>query len=249
MRRFIGIDGWKPLAVLAMLALLWPLAVACDAEFEKEPPPPDDSLLTLERAYPKQKLSNASPAEYRFRTIKRGAYLIMVSDNPLDVPIRIRHPKRTCVIEGNGSCELVSSPDETYDFRITTTSEEEVEFTLLVSHTEGRGLFQGEVSTPVSLRGGSAHIGSIGVKESSFYQFITEEGGPYIISVSGTHSDLLWRLFDASAFDVVLQECDFTPGAGSEVCETFNLHPNTRYYVKVEEMSGVPGDYYLSIYQ
>lgn len=246
MTRFIGIDWWKPLAVLA---LLWPLAVACDVEIVKEPPPPDDSLLTLEKAYTKQKLSNVAPADFRFRTAQRGAYLIVVSDNPSGAAITIEHPKRTCFIEGNGSCELVSSPDETYDFKISTTSDEEIEFTLTVSHTEGRGLFEGGASKPVNLGVEYMHSGSIGVRESSFYAFTTDQSGPHTISVSGGHSDLLWRLFDAPSFDFVLQECDYLPGAGTESCRTSALNSGTRYYVKVEEISGVPGDYDLIIYR
>lgn len=246
MKTFMGFEWLKPLAVLA---LVWPLSVACDAEFEKEPPPPDDSLLKLEKAYTKQKMSNAASVDFRFRTTQRGAYLILVSDNPLGVPITIEHPKRTCYIEGNGSCELVSSPDETYDFHISTTSPEVVEFTLTVSQTEGRGRFEGGASEPVTLGVEYMHSGSIGVKESSFYAFNTDQSGPHTISVSGGHSDLLWRLFDAPSFDFVLQECDFLPGAGTESCRTSALHSDTRYYVKVEEISGVPGDYDLTIYR
>jgi len=59
----------------------------------------------------------------------------------------------------------------------------------------------------------------------------------------------VWRLFDAAEFDVILQECDYQRGAADEACQTLPLHANRRYYVKVEEKSGVPGPYRLAIYQ
>ena len=237
---------WPDLAGALLLSLV--VMAGCEREIDTPPPEPDDSLLTLEQPYTKQTIRVDRPGEFRFRTQKRGAYLIVVSDNPKGVPIRIKHPKRSCSIIGNGSCELVSSPDETYDVRITTDSLEEVEYTLTVSHTEGRGLFQGDVSRPVTLAGGQAHGGAVGVKEASFYSFKTDTSGSYTISVTGAHSNLLWRLFDAPMFDYVLQECDSHSGAGTEACKTLPLHPNTRYYVKVEERSGVPGDFDLRIF-
>lgn len=232
----------------ALLGILLVWAAGCEKELEREPLPPDDSLLTLEKAYAKQKLSKDGPAQYRFRANRRGAYLIVVSHNPRNVPIKIEHPKGTCYIDGNGSCELVSSPDEDYDVHISTDSLEEVVFTLTVSHSEGKGYFEGEVSEPVGLGVEQRHSGTIGVKESSFYAFTTGDGGAYTIDLSATRSNLVWRLFNTPVFDVVLQECDLNGGAANEACRTPRLDPNTRYYVKVEEKSGVPGSYDLSIH-
>ena len=94
---------------------------------------------------------------------------------------------------------------------------------------------------------GYAHRGSVGVRESSHYAFTTTAGGVYTIMLSGGRSDLAWRLFDRPAFDIILQECDTHAGAGAETCRTAPLGANKRYYVKVEEMSGVPGDFQLQV--
>lgn len=229
------------------LALVFALALGACEKAELTAPPPEDGL-ELEKAYTSQTLDAYGRAEYRFHAEQRGAYLIMVYGNPTPLAITLRHPKRTCYLVGNGSCELVSGPDERYQFEVTSDSGEPVEFNVMVSHSEGRGRYEGEVGNPVAVSADAEHEGTVGVHESSYYAFTTDGAGAHTIALTGTQSDLTWRLFDAREFDVILQECDYHAGAADEVCSTFPLWPRTRYYVKVQELSGVPGPYRLRIF-
>lgn len=235
---------------LCLLALGLALAlglVACENGKLPPPPPPDDGLK-LEKAYTNQELEAWGTAEYKFHAEKRGAYLIMVYGNPTPLEITLKHPKKTCFLLGNGSCELVTGPDEAYRFEVTSDSGEPVVFSLKVSHSEGTGRYEGEVGRPVSVPANAQHEGTVGIRESSYYSFTTGPGGNHTIALTGTQSDLVWRLFDAAEYDVILEECDFHAGASDEVCRTRPLWPDTRYYVKVQEQSGVPGPYRLQIF-
>jgi hypothetical protein len=209
----------------------------------------DPSALKLEKPYSQQKLAPGGTVDYHFQAEMRGAYLIMVYNNPQPLQITLKHPKKTCRLLGNGSCELVSGPDEAYQFEITSNTDKEVDYSLMVTHSEGRGRYEGDVAQPVALAAGSQHSGTIGVNESSYYTFTTDSAGQYTVALTHTQSDLLWRLFDTPQFDIILQECDTQFGASDETCRTSALHPNHRYYVKVEEMSGVPGPYELTVYK
>jgi hypothetical protein len=231
----------------ALPLLLVLLAAGCEYEEQHPLRPDDDSLLKLEAPYPGQRVSWNKPAAYRFWAEQRGAYLIVVSGNTESVPLTIGHPMRTCFIQGNGSCELVSSPFQVYDVQIATEWGHEATFTLRVTHSEGKGRFQGEVGRPVGLELNAPADGTVGVRESSYYTFTTGTGGPHTIRLAGTESDLLWLLFDREVFDVILQECDAEPAARDEVCHTPPLRRNTRYFLKVEERSGVPGRYALKV--
>lgn len=234
------------IAIGILLPMLLVLA-ACERRPVQQAAAPDESLLVLETPYPGQQLGESGEAQYRFRAARRGAYLIVVSDNPHPLSITLTHPKRTCYLVGNGSCELVSGPDETYDFQISSDSGEDARFTVMVTHSEGRGQFEGEVGDPVAIDVSSRHRGTVGVRESSYYTFRPAAAGPHTISLTGARSNLVWRLFDAPVFDVILQECDFHPGAVDESCRTLPLHAKQTYYVKVEELSGVPGSYRLMV--
>jgi hypothetical protein len=235
-------------AVLTAVLLAALTLAACNRE-EPAPTPLDDGALKLERAYSNQKLAPGGKADYRFQAEKRGAYLIMVYGNPSPLQITLKHPKKTCYLLGNGSCELVSGPDEAYGFEVASNADREVQYNVMVTHSEGRGRFEGDVARPVGLDAGGQHSGTVGVNESSYYSFSTQQPGMYTIALSGTQSDLVWRLFDSPSFDVILQECDYQRGAADEACRTSPLHPNHRYYVKVQELSGVPGPYRLAVYQ
>lgn len=234
----------------ALLALCLAGAVLLAACRKPEPPPPvpEEGLLKLEHPYTHQRLGPNETADYRFHAAKRGAYLIMVYGNPTPMQITLQHPKKTCYLLGNGSCELVTGPDESYDFQVYSQGDAPAEFSVMVTHSEGRGRFEGEVSQPHGLDTNAEHDGTVGVYESSYYSFTTNGAGQHTIALTGTQSDLLWRLFDAPEFDVIVQECDHQAGAADEACQTGPLHPQTRYYVKVEERSGVPGPYRLTIY-
>ncbi len=238
------------LGLLALAALVAAGATLLSACNRSEPPPAaeDEGALKLERPYANQKLGPAGTAQYRFHAKQRGAYLIMVYNNPTPLDITLRHPKKVCYLLGNGSCELVTGPDESYAFEVTSNGDQEANFSVMVTHSEGTGRYEGEVHTPLTLEDGIEHTGTVGVRESSYYSFTAAQAGPHTIALTGTQSDLLWRLFDAVDFDVILQECDQHFGAADEVCQTFPLHADKRYYVKVEEKSGVPGPYRLTIH-
>lgn len=229
-----------------MTALVF-LVAACGRGTERKKTPHDDSWIKLEHSYPKQSFDEGGSAEFTFHAEQRGAYLIVVADNASALPLIIQHPKKTCLFFGNGSCELISSPDEVYQVKIFSPHNKKASFTLLVSHSEGKGLFEGETTAPKEIPVGKVHRGSVGVRESSHYAFTTAGAGIYTIALSGGRSDLAWRLFDRQAFDVILQECDTHAGAGAETCRTAPLGAKKRYYVKVEEMSGVPGDFGLQV--
>lgn len=234
--------------VLAGLLLAGVLLTGgCDPDRNPPPQAQDDSMVKLETPQTGQTLAAGDSAEYRFHAARRGAYLIIVEDNPDDQPLVIQHPKKSCTIRGNGSCELVSGPEENYDVRIVSGSGKPVAFTLLITHSEGKGRFEGGATVPVGLPLENTHSGRVGVGEASYYTFTSGGGGVHTISLSGGRSDLAWRLFNRAAFDVILQECDGRGGAGVEACQTAPLAPNTHYYLKVQEMSGVPGDYDLRI--
>ena len=111
------------LRLMLLLACSVPVLLL-ESGCEKEAPKPvvDDSLLTLGTAYPNQRVAPNGTARYRFKTTRNGPYLIIISDvaNPSDVTLK--HPKRTCYLLGNGSCELISSPDIIYDFEVIEES-------------------------------------------------------------------------------------------------------------------------------
>lgn len=230
-------------ALLAGTALL----AGCGREPAPQPETTDKPLLALESPYSGQLLAAGRSAAYRFHAPYRGAYLIMITENDVPARMRIDHPKGTCFIRGNGSCELISSPDESYDFRVSEAEGRDVRYTLTVTHTDGTGRYEGLVAEPVTLAAGQARQGRVGVHESSYYRFRTGEATAYTIALSGTHSDLSWKLFDRAVFDVILFVCDAHPGAHDETCQVGPLHPDTPYYLMVSEQSGVPGDYTLRL--
>lgn len=229
-----------------ILALIF-LAAGCGRERERKTTPHDDSWIKLEQSYTEQSLDKDGSIEFTFHAEQRGAYLIVVADNSSALPLIIQHPKKTCYLFGNGSCELISSPDEVYLVKIFSPHKKPASFTLLVSHSEGKGRFEGASTAPMVFPVGYAHQGSVGVRGSSHYEFTTAAEGIYTIVLSGGHSDLAWRLFDRPAFDIILQECDTHAGAGAESCRTAPLGANKRYYLKVEELSGVPGNFRLQV--
>lgn len=231
-----------PLLCLLALAAIW-----SGCKEKKAPEVVDDSLLVLGRAYPDQRVEPGGTARYRFRTTRRGPYLIIVSDVAEPSDVTLNHPKRTCYLLGNGSCELISSPDETYDFEIIEESGKPLAFTLRVIPTDGLGLFEGVTTDPLPIQVGQTHFGSVGVKESSYYRFNTGAGTKYTISVSGVHSDLSWVLFDRWFFDVILLNCDNSAGAADESCPITARWPHTQYFIKVVEQSGVPGGFSLAV--
>ena len=236
--------------LLALAALLLAGAALLGACNRGEGPPAveDEGALKLERPYTNQKLGPDGIAQYRFHAKQRGAYLIMVYSNPAPLEITLSHPKKVCYLLGNGSCELVTGPDESYDFAVTSNGDQEANFSVMVTHSEGRGRYEGEVHNPLALDDGIEHTGTVGVLESSYYRFTAARPGPHTIALTDTRSDMVWRLFDAVDFDVILQQCDLGSGAADEVCQTLPLHADWRYYVKVEEKSGVPGPFRLAIY-
>lgn len=216
---------------------------------EKEAPKPvvDDSLLVLGKAYPNQRVAPNGTARYRFKTTRNGPYLIIISDVAEASDVTLKHPKRTCYLLGNGSCELISLPDKTYDFEVVEESGKPLEFTLRIITTDGLGLYEGMTTDPVAVYLGQSHSGRVGAREFSYYQFRTGSGTNYEISVTGVHSDMRWVLFDRWAFDVILHNCDTDAGASDEICQISSLWPNTDYYLTVAEKSGVPGDYTLMV--
>jgi hypothetical protein len=231
-----------PLFCLLLLAAVW-----SGCEEKKAPEVVDDSLLVLGRAYPDQRVAPGGTASYRFRTTRRGPYLIIVSDVAAPTEVTLTHPKRVCYLLGNGSCELISSPDETYEFEIVEGSAKPLVFTLRVIPTDGLGLYEGATTDPLPIAVGQTHQGSVGVKESSYYRFNTGAGKKYNISVSGVHSDLSWMLFDRWFFDVILLNCDNHAGAADESCPITARWPHTQYFIKVVERSGVPGGFSLAV--
>ena len=233
------------LAAWMVPALL--LAAGCE---KKEPPPAevsDKPLLVLGKSYPAQRLPAGGEVGYRFRTTARGAYLIIVSDVAAPADVTLKHPKKTCFLAGNGSCELVSSPDEAYDFQISQKGGEAFSFTLLVTHVTGTASFEGVTTAPLPIRIGRPHQGRVGMQNSSYYRFVTGSRPDYTISATGAHSDLSWVLFDRWFFDIILHVCDAHPGAQDETCTLSRLDPHTLYYMKVTEASGVPGTFELLV--
>ncbi|HKI98256.1 MAG TPA: hypothetical protein VKB51_07270 [bacterium] len=230
------------------------LALAGCRRGERPVAGPAPGALTLEQPYAAQSLGAGGSAEYRLYAPQRGAYLIVVSDNPTPIGLTITHPKKTCHVVGNGSCELVSGADENYTFQISADAAQAhpaavlaLRFTVTVTHSEGKGYYEGQVGQPQPLRMGQPHPGAVGVYESSYYSFVPTHSGPQTIALTGTQSDLLWRLFDAPDYDVILQECDTQAGAVDEVCPSIPLQAGVRYYLKVEEKSGVPGTFRLAL--
>ena len=122
-----------------------------------------------------------------------------------------------------------------------------LEYTLRIIPTDGLGLYEGMTTDPVAIDLGQSHSGRVGVKEFSYYRFRTGSGTNYKISVTGVHSDIRWVLFDRWAFDIILHNCDADAGASDEICQISSLWPNTDYYMKVAEKSGVPGEYSLVV--
>ena len=222
-------------------------AAACGRESRQKTRRHDPSWLKLEQSHPRRSFDEGGSTEFTFYAEQRGAYLIVVADNSSALPLTIQHPTKTCHIFGNGSCELVTSPDEVYTVKIFSHQNKPASFTLLVTHSEGKGRFEGQATAPVELRVGFPHRGSVGIWESSHYAFTSAGGGIYTIALSGGRSNLAWRLFDREAFDIILQQCDTHAGAGAETCPTAPLAAKKRYFLKVEEMSGVPGDFRLRV--
>ncbi|MCZ6646849.1 MAG: hypothetical protein O7B79_11490 [SAR324 cluster bacterium] len=230
---------------LSLLLLL--TATGCERRPVEQEAPPDDDLLMLGKPYGGQRLPAKGSLSYRFMTTTRGAYLIIVSDVTAPSRVVLQHPKKTCYLTGNGSCELVSSPRETYGFKIIEEGGQGMEFTLRVIHGWGSNFFEGVTADPVPVSVGQPYLGSVGVNMSSFYRFKTSARTAYTITVSQTHSNLSWVLFDRWVFDIILRGCDVHDGARDESCKLTGLWPHTEYYMMVSEQSGVPGNFQLLV--
>jgi hypothetical protein len=112
---------------------------------------------------------------------------------------------------------------------------------------------EGSIASPVNLGTTSTtitHAGFISADGISFYTFTTgSTAGSYTISLTNTHSDLLWAVLSNSDFiNGLLMECDnfATPGANNEICSV-TLTAGTTYYLGVAEWDKVAGTYTLTI--
>ena len=229
--------------LLPALVLAFPGCQRKPAERQADEGP----LLTLGQPYAHRQLPAGGSLSYRFRTDRRGAYLIIMSDVAEPSPVTLKHPKRTCYLAGNGSCELVSSPDEAYDFEISSDDGRALDFTLLVTHVYDTESFEGVTADPVRVSLERPYLGTVGGRQFSYYRFMTDGRKSYRISLKGTHSDLSWVLFDRWVFDIILHDCDAHPGAKDESCPLSGLWPDTEYFMLVSERSGVPGTFRLLV--
>ena len=217
-----------------------------------EPPPEEEGgppaiTLVPDQTYRREVLRGEEPVHYRFLAEHRGPYLVMLRDAGSSAPVTLVHPRKTCLIPGNGACELIASPGENVRFFLRVEGAVFLDYSLEVSFTEGTGLFEGQAGKPVPLILGRQSHGKVGRWEASYYVFRTAEAGAYRVRLEAARSDLAWRLFDRAAFDVILQVCDEHEAARDEICTTASLSADTLYYLKVIEQSGVPATYSLAI--
>jgi hypothetical protein len=112
---------------------------------------------------------------------------------------------------------------------------------------------EGSITSPVNLGTASTtitHAGSISAEGTSFYTFTAgSTAGSYTISLTNTHSDLLWAVLSNSDFmNGILMECDnfVTAGANNEICSV-TLSAGTTYYLGVAEWDKVAGTFTLTI--
>ncbi len=111
------------------------------------------------------------------------------------------------------------------------------------------GTNEGSPGNPVNLgviTVSTTHAGSVGTAGTSYYRFTTgPTSGSYTISLTSTHSDLSWSLYDGAYY--FLDLCDNQYTAGDEVSSTPVLSANAVYYLAVDEWDGVAGSFTLTV--
>jgi hypothetical protein len=109
---------------------------------------------------------------------------------------------------------------------------------------------EGSASNPVDLGVANTtltHAGSIGAWGSSYYKFTAgSSAGSHTISLTSTHSDLSWDLYNSS--NVWIASCDSIYTAGDETCTTPQLTAGSVYYLSVDEWDTVAGSFTLTVY-
>ena len=109
---------------------------------------------------------------------------------------------------------------------------------------------EGSPGSPVNLGVANAnliHAGSIGSWGTSYYKFMAgSSSGTHTISLTSTHSDLSWDLYNSSYSWVA--SCDNIYAAGDETCSTPPLTPGSAYYLSVDEWDMVAGSFTLTVY-
>lgn len=108
---------------------------------------------------------------------------------------------------------------------------------------------EGSSVSPVNLgvvSSSMSRASSVDAWGTSYYQFQTGSiPATYIISLTGTMSDLSWSLYSNTFMS--LQDCDNSLSAVDEACTTVALAANTVYYLIVDEWDNVAGTFTLSV--
>ena len=108
---------------------------------------------------------------------------------------------------------------------------------------------EGSAGNPVNLGVASTvltHAGSIGSLGTSYYKFtVGSSSGSHTISLTSTHSDLSWDLYNSS--NLWIASCDSLYNTGDETCNTTTLTAGSVYYLNVDEWDLVADSFTVTV--
>src|SRR5713226_334388 len=108
---------------------------------------------------------------------------------------------------------------------------------------------EGSVQNPVFVPLNTPRNSSTGSAFSpSYYAFVTNALGTYVISLTNPTADVSWNLYSDSGFTNQLTSCDNYFSVTAESCAS-NLQASTTYYLKVSEFSLGSGTFTLTVRQ
>ena len=106
---------------------------------------------------------------------------------------------------------------------------------------------EGTSVNPVLLSVGSTHQATVGSYGTSYYKFLAAGNGSHTVSLTNTHSDLSWDLYDDSNYSHNIDWCDNYDYAADEIASTVSLTNGVTYYLLVDEWDYVAGAFSLTI--
>ena len=103
------------------------------------------------------------------------------------------------------------------------------------------------ISVPVPVSTDSLVNGTVAANGSSYFSFTAAQSANHTIALTGLFSQLSWELFTADPGYVNrIQQCVFTDQAADLACLA-SLSAGSTYYLKVQEFSGAPQEFQLTI--
>lgn len=112
--------------------------------------------------------------------------------------------------------------------------------------TIGKSQNLGSIAKPLPVSTDSLVNGSVGANGSSYFSFTAAESASHTIALTGLFSQLSWELFNDPGYLNRIRQCTFTDQAADLACLA-SLSAGSAYYLKVQEFSGAPQEFQLTI--